>query len=96
MSDDEKNEKTEQNEKKADHEPPAGAETSASWGRGRGAIKYTATAKWTVLRKKEKPAAEVFSVSYIAGDGDQDNHYRAWGHVGHVTFDSYRRARCSG
>ena len=28
--------------------------------------------KWTVLRKKEKPAAEIFSVSYVAEDGDRD------------------------
>jgi carboxypeptidase C (cathepsin A) len=54
---------------KLDHEPPAGAETSGTWGRGRRAIEYTATAKWIVLRKKEKPAAEIFSVSYVAGDG---------------------------
>ena len=72
MSDDEKNEQLDQKDAKRDHEPPSGAETSASWGRGRGAIRYTATAKWTVLRKKEKPAAEIFSVSYVAGDGDQD------------------------
>ena len=72
MSDDEKNEQNDKKDAQPDHEPPAGAETSASWGRGRGAIRYTATAKWTVLRKKEKPAAEIFSVSYVAGDGDQD------------------------
>jgi carboxypeptidase C (cathepsin A) len=72
MSDDEKDAQNGKKDAKPDHEPPAGAETSASWGRGRGAIRYTATAKWTVLRKKEKPAAEIFSVSYVAGDGDQD------------------------
>ena len=54
---------------KPDHEPPKGAETSGSWGRGRKAIGYAATAKWTVLRKKEKPAAEIFSVAYIAEGG---------------------------
>ena len=64
--------KQESDEKKPDHEPPASAETSAAWGRGRKAIQYTATAKWIVLRKKEKPAAEIFSVSYVAGDGDQE------------------------
>ena len=71
MSDDDKN--TEKNDKadaKRDHEPPAGAETTGKWGRGRGALDFTATAKWTVLRKKEKPAAEIFSVSYVAGEGD--------------------------
>ena len=35
-------------------------------------IDYTATAKWLVLRKKDKPAAEIFSVSYVAGSGDND------------------------
>jgi carboxypeptidase C (cathepsin A) len=58
-------------ERMPDHEPPAGAETKATW-TGRGAsIDYTATAKWFVLRKKEKPAAEVFSVSYVAGGEDE-------------------------
>ena len=69
MSDSPKSEKDDKDETKPDHEPPAGAETTATWGRGRKAIQYTATAKWTVLRKKEKPAAEIFSVSYVA-EGD--------------------------
>jgi carboxypeptidase C (cathepsin A) len=57
---------------KAEHEPPAGAETTATW-TGQGAsIDYTASAGWTVLRKQEKPAAEIFSVSYVAErDGDR-------------------------
>ena len=54
---------------KADHEPPPGAETTATWTGGAAPITYTASAKWLVLRKKEKPAAEIFSVSYVA-DGD--------------------------
>src|SRR6187402_59101 len=62
---------TNENGKKPDHVPPAGAETAGSWGRGRKAIQYTATAKWTVLRKKEKPAAEIFSVSYVAEGDDR-------------------------
>src|SRR5262245_8592771 len=70
MSDDTKNDKNEKDDKKPDHEPPAAAETTASWGRGRNAIRYTARAKWTVLRKKEKPSAEIFSVSYVTGAGD--------------------------
>jgi carboxypeptidase C (cathepsin A) len=61
---------TNENGKKPDHEPPAGAETTGTWGRGRKAIQYTATGTWTVLRKKEKPAAEIFSVSYIATGHD--------------------------
>ncbi|MDW8337734.1 MAG: peptidase S10 [Thermoleophilia bacterium] len=57
--------------RKEAYEPPKGAETTGTWGRGRKAITYTATAKWIVLRKKEKPAAEVFSVSYVAEGGDE-------------------------
>ncbi len=57
---------------KADHEPPAGAETTAAWTAGGVSIHYTASAQWIVLRKKEKPAAELFSVSYVAhGDDDR-------------------------
>src|SRR5436190_13843704 len=55
---------------KADHEPPAGAETRGTWTGGTTPIDYTASAKWLVLRKKEKPAAEIFSVSYVADVGD--------------------------
>ena len=55
---------------KADHEPPAGAERTATWTGGAKPLDYTASAKWLVLRKKEKPAAEIFSVSYVAKDGD--------------------------
>ena len=73
VSDAEKAEASEQpSGKKPAYEPPKGAETTARWGRGRKAIELTATAKWIVLRKKEKPAAEIFSVSYVAGDGGGD------------------------
>ena len=37
------------------------------WG---GKLGFTATAKFYVLRKKEKPSAEIFSVSYVAGHAD--------------------------
>jgi carboxypeptidase C (cathepsin A) len=57
---------------KPEHEPPAGAETTATWTGGATSIDYTASAKWLVLRKKEKPAAEIFSVSYVAHGGDAD------------------------
>jgi carboxypeptidase C (cathepsin A) len=60
-----------ENEPKLDHEPPAGAETSARWTGGAKPLGYTATAKWLVLRKKEKPSAEIFSVSYVADGGDR-------------------------
>jgi carboxypeptidase C (cathepsin A) len=56
----------------ADHELPAGAQTTGTWTAGDRSIEYTASAKWILLRKKEKPAAEIFSVSYVAdGDGDR-------------------------
>jgi carboxypeptidase C (cathepsin A) len=68
MADEDKN--LEKPAAKADYQPPAGAETAATWTAGAVSIDYTATAEWIVLRKKEKPAAEIFSVSYVAhGDG---------------------------
>jgi carboxypeptidase C (cathepsin A) len=51
---------------KRDHEPPRGAASTGTWND----IAYTATAKWLVLRKKEKPSAEIFSVSYVADSTD--------------------------
>ncbi len=56
---------------KSEYEPPAGAETTARWSAGAAPLGYTASAGWTVLRKKEKPAAEIFSVSYVA-ESDAD------------------------
>jgi carboxypeptidase C (cathepsin A) len=56
---------------KADHAPPPGAQTSATWTAADTSIAYTASANWTVLRKKEKPAAEIFSVAYVA-EHDRD------------------------
>src|SRR5581483_3820575 len=64
--------KDEKGAAKADYKPPAGAEITASWTAGDVSIDYTASAEWIVLRKKEKPAAEIFSVSYVAHrDGDR-------------------------
>ena len=74
-------------EPKKDHEPPAGAETTATWTGGAKSLGYTATAKWFVLRKKEKPSAEIFSVSYVA---DGDDHTRP------VAFVSAGRPRVQG
>jgi carboxypeptidase C (cathepsin A) len=68
MVDDEK--RDDEKQKKPDHEPPAGAETTGTWTGGPSPIEYTASAAWLVLRKKEKPAAEIFSVSYVAESGD--------------------------
>jgi carboxypeptidase C (cathepsin A) len=70
MAEAEKTAKDDAEQRKKDHEPPAGAEVTATWGRGRKAIPYRATAKWIVLRKKEKPAAEIFSVSYVSERDD--------------------------
>jgi carboxypeptidase C (cathepsin A) len=72
MAADEKTAKSDgdKDERKRGYEPPAGAEVSASWGRGKKAIPYEASAKWIVLRKKEKPAAEIFSVSYVSTPED--------------------------
>jgi carboxypeptidase C (cathepsin A) len=53
---------------KPDHEPPRGAASTGTWND----ISYTVTAKWLVLRKKEKPSAEIFSVAYVADSGDLD------------------------
>jgi carboxypeptidase C (cathepsin A) len=73
MSDDAKQaEQAEKSDKKPDHEPPKGAETTGTWNGGAKPIEYTATGKWLVLRKKEKPVAEIFSVSYVAKDAAED------------------------
>ncbi|HYH49052.1 MAG TPA: peptidase S10, partial [Acidimicrobiia bacterium] len=57
---------------KPDHEPPPGREVPGSWSGPAGPVEYTAYANWLVLRRKEKPAAEMFSVSYLAAIGDPD------------------------
>jgi carboxypeptidase C (cathepsin A) len=69
MSDDGKRE---EKDGKPDHEAPAGAETTATWTGGVTPIDYAVSAKWLVLRKKEKPAAEIFSVSYVAEGGGEE------------------------
>ena len=51
---------------KADHEPPAGAEATATWTGAGVSLDYTVRAQWILLRKKEKPTAEMFAVSYVA------------------------------
>ena len=58
---------TEDEQKAKDHhEPPPGASTKASWS----GLDYTATGKWFVLRKNDKPTAEIFSVSYVADSAE--------------------------
>jgi carboxypeptidase C (cathepsin A) len=49
-----------------EHEPPKGASVTSTWN----GVEYVATSKWLVLRKDDKPAAEVFSTSYVATGGD--------------------------
>jgi carboxypeptidase C (cathepsin A) len=61
---------TEGESAKPDYTPPAGAEMTATWTADGVSLNYTASATWTVLRKKEKPAAEIFSVAYVAHSGD--------------------------
>ena len=55
------------------HTPPQGASVEETWIAADGVeISYSASAGWMVLRKNDKPAAEVFSISYVAsGDADR-------------------------
>ncbi len=70
MPDDEKS--AEKPAGKDEHKPPPGAQKAATWTGADQTIPYIASANWTVLRKKEKPVAEIFSVSYVAdGDGER-------------------------
>jgi carboxypeptidase C (cathepsin A) len=48
------------------HEPPASAEMTATWKANGRSVDYHASGNWIVLHKKERPAAEIFSVSYAA------------------------------
>ncbi|MGI9648667.1 MAG: S10 family serine carboxypeptidase-like protein, partial [Acidimicrobiia bacterium] len=58
-------------ETKNDHQVPAPAEHAAVWP-GENPVAYTARSEWIVLRKKEKPVAEIFSTAYVADDGGED------------------------
>ncbi len=59
-----------------EHRPPPGATTSMRWAppgrvtQGQDPLQVTATAGWTVLRREESPAAEVFSVAYTLDGAD--------------------------
>lgn len=50
----------------AAHTPPSSATADATWEGPDGEIAYRAEAGWTVLREKDKPAAEMFAISYVA------------------------------
>lgn len=52
---------------KKDHKAPAGSSAEMSWsGGGKAKFKIEVTSEWIVLRKKEKPAAEIFHTYYRA------------------------------
>lgn len=57
---------TEEPKRASEHQPPEGASVTSDWN----GLEYVATATWLVLRKDDKPAAEVFSTSYVATSGD--------------------------
>ena len=69
MADDEKT--RDSSRRDAEHEPPAEARTTGTWTSAGTSLDYTATANWTVLRRRDKPTAEIFSASYVA-DGDAE------------------------
>jgi carboxypeptidase C (cathepsin A) len=54
------------------HQPPAGSSHRDLWTGPDGALAYEAVARWTVLREADEPVAEMFSVSYLAGDEDAE------------------------
>ncbi len=59
--------KKENTTRAAEHKPPQGAKHRSTWTDSAGReIEHTVKAGWEILRKTDKPAAEVFSVSYIA------------------------------
>lgn len=49
------------------HEPPERASTTGTWN----GLEYEATARWLVLRREEKPTAEIFSVAYVARSDEE-------------------------
>lgn len=60
-------------QKGQEHKPPEGASTEETWtGPDGQEIPYRATGEWMLLREKDKPVAEMFSVSYVrrAEEGD--------------------------
>ena len=55
-----------EHEKSSVYTPPTGARKQLSIVHRDGQLNYTAQADWLVLRKREKPKAEIFYVAYIA------------------------------
>lgn len=54
-----------------DYTPPTGASSAHELSADGKALTYTARADWLVLRKREKPKAEMFHVSYVV-DSDEN------------------------
>jgi len=58
--------KTKSEKPATEYKAPEGAEVHATWiGPDGKVLPYLARAEWLVLREKEKPAAEIFSVAYV-------------------------------
>jgi len=53
-----------------EYQPPEGAVKEEVFSSGGTEIPYEVRAEWTVLRKREKPVAEVFHVAYLARDAN--------------------------
>lgn len=54
-------------DKPTEYRPPEGAQVFGSWpAPDGGAMPYLSRAEWFILREKEKPVAEIFSVAYVA------------------------------
>lgn len=68
---------------RGDHQPPAGASFEGTWAGPDGTVSYLARGEWIVLREKDKPVAEMFSVSYVQR-GDTPDHVGSDGRP--VTF----------
>ena len=58
---------TEEPKRPDEHQPPNDASVTSDWN----GLDYVATSGWIVLRKDDKPAAEVFSTSYVASGTDR-------------------------
>ncbi|AHC14173.1 S10 family peptidase [Salinispira pacifica] len=52
-----------------DYTPPGGSSMDHRISLGGETMDYSASADWMVLRKKDKPAAEMFHISYVKKDG---------------------------
>lgn len=56
-----------------EHRPPQGAWTDEVWAGPDGTtVAYRATGEWMLLREKDEPAAEMFSVAYVRREEDGD------------------------